>query len=279
MAQTEEPWLIKLHDEWISSNGSEEGVVEHDFALIIKDLLLATICPVDAARVIDTYYWDRNLDSGPLFKYHPDGVGGVEGALYEIILDAVELLSYKDNRQEDLAHLVLELHRIPPKPFKRWNGDLFVTDTLFTESLSNRWRDAYRHEITSETMKETWVSLSSFIARCIELRIESHVPDSGRYPLIEIIKGLGENLSPGLERDTRAMVAAQYILLSPTLVNDKLAKLPGGRGEPSGSDILKLWIAKLKELAENGSLNPEVKAAVVEARQKLLSLHPEVFQD
>ena len=26
-----------------------------------------------------------------------------------------------NNRQEDLAHLVLELHRIPPKPFKRWN--------------------------------------------------------------------------------------------------------------------------------------------------------------
>lgn len=121
MAQTEEPWLIKLHNEWISSNGSEEGAVEHDFALIIKHLLLGTICPVDAARVIDTYYWDRNLDSGPLFKYHPDGVGGVEGALYEIILDAVELLSYNDNRQEDLAHLVLELHRIPPKPFKRWN--------------------------------------------------------------------------------------------------------------------------------------------------------------
>ncbi|EZF31435.1 hypothetical protein H109_04705 [Trichophyton interdigitale MR816] len=273
MAQTEEPWLTKLHDEWISSNGSEEGVVEHDFAIIIKDLLLGKFSPVDAAKIIDTYYWDRNLDSGPLFKYHPEGVGGVEAALYEIILDAAQLLSYKDPRQDTLAQVVLELHRIPPKPTKRWNGDLFVTDSLFSESLSNRWRDTYTHEISTDTMKEIWISLSSFIARCIELRIESHVPDGHRYPLIDISKGLEENLAPGLERDTRVMVAAQYILLAPTLVSDKMSKLSGGHDKPSGCDILRLWIGKLEELTEHGSLNPEVKAAVVEAKDKLVSLH------
>ncbi|EGD96066.1 hypothetical protein TESG_03526 [Trichophyton tonsurans CBS 112818] len=264
--------LTKLHDEWISSNGSEEGVVEHDFAIIIKDLLLGKFSPVDAAKIIDTYYWDRNLDSGPLFKYHPEGVGGVEGALYEIMLDAAQLLSYKDSRQDMLAQVVLELHRIPPKPTKRWNGDLFVTDSIFSESLSNRWRDTYTHEISTDTMKEIWISLSSFIARCIELRIESHVPDSDRYPLIDISKGLEENLAPGLERDTRVMVAAQYILLAPTLVSDKMSKLLGGHGKPSGCDILRLWIGKL-ETDRAWQPNPEVKAAVVEAKDKLVSLH------
>ncbi|KMQ48385.1 Protein of unknown function DUF3632 [Trichophyton rubrum] len=173
MTQTEEPWLIKLHDEWISSNGSEDGVVKHDFAIIIKDLLLG-------------------------------------------------------------------------------------------------------HEISTDTTKETWISLSSCIARCIELRIESHVPDSDRYPLMEITKGLEENLSPGLEQDTRVMVAAQCIILAPTLVSDKMKKLLGGHGKPSGCDVLRLWIRKLEDLADNSGLNSELKAAVVEVRDKLVLLHPEL---
>ncbi|EZF49936.1 hypothetical protein H103_06648 [Trichophyton rubrum CBS 288.86] len=201
-----------------------------------------------------------------------------------------------NNRQEDLAHLVLELHRIPPKPFKRWNGELFVTDSLFSESLSNRRRDEYDyslffqffllshhseltnlgHEISTDTTKETWISLSSCIARCIELRIESHVPDSDRYPLMEITKGLEENLSPGLEQDTRVMVAAQCIILAPTLVSDKMKKLLGGHGKPSGCDVLRLWIRKLEDLADNSGLNSELKAAVVEVRDKLVLLHPEL---
>ncbi|KAM5457591.1 hypothetical protein MaudCBS49596_000788 [Microsporum audouinii] len=277
MARTEEPWLVELHKEWISSKGCE-GVVEYDFAVIIKDLLLQKFRPADAAKKVDTYYWGKNLDSGPLFKYHPDGVGGVEAALYEIVFDMAQLLSYKDTRQDILAQFILELHRIPPKPIKSWNGDRFVTDSLFSESLSNRWRDVYRHQITTGVMKDKWVSLSSFIARCIELRIEKNVPDSDRYPFLDIPKGLEDNSAPGLERDTRAMVAAQYILLAPTLVNDTMTKLSGGHDKPSGSNRLQLWGVKLKELAENGSLDSEVKVAVVEARKKLVSLHPGLFE-
>jgi hypothetical protein len=60
-----EQWLAYFN-KYLSC---EEGSVEHDIALIMKDMLLSDDnenAALTAANRINTYYWDRNLDSGPL---------------------------------------------------------------------------------------------------------------------------------------------------------------------------------------------------------------------
>ncbi|KAK2813483.1 hypothetical protein FQN49_008306, partial [Arthroderma sp. PD_2] len=177
MADDQEPWLVELNKEWISCDGCEKGIVEYDFGVIIKDLLLHRCSAADAAKKIDAYYWDRNLDSGPLFKYHPDGVGDVENILYEIVLDMAQRLSYKDARPDDLVRLVIELRKIPPRPVKAWNGDRFImSNGNFADCLHERSRRAFVGDVSQSKLETSeaqrlfteWVNISSFIARCIE---------------------------------------------------------------------------------------------------------------
>lgn len=69
------------------------------------------------------------------------------------------------------------------------------------------------------------------------------------------------------------MIAAQYILLAGHVVDQELVR----KSKDSwGLDKWQLWAKRLKELSEE-ELAPEVKIAVVEARKKLVELHPELF--
>lgn len=126
---------------------------------------------------------------------------------------------------------------------------------------------------------DEWVNISSFIARCMEHRIEVDFPGAGKYQSIDICNGLREEHPAGIERDTYVMVAAQYILLALTFIDDRVVAFTAKQGAMNlGRDKFQLWGAKLAQLANDGDLRPDVKAAVIEARQKLVSLHPEFFE-
>lgn len=119
----EEPWLAHLNKEYLSC---EEGSVEHDIASIMKDMLLSgdskNATPTAAHR-INTYYWDRNLDSGPLFRFQrEEGTFDFLYLIYEIIIEGIApFLPYSDSRHDALVQLVIELYRFPPRPVKAWN--------------------------------------------------------------------------------------------------------------------------------------------------------------
>lgn len=126
-SETKEPWRTLLYEEYLFC---EKGTVEHDIVPIIKDLLSSDDDDGDdintaartAAHLIDTYYWDRNLESGTQFRFQieKDPYHDVQEVLYNAILYVVPLLHYARDakRQEKLVQLIGELRKIPPRPVK-----------------------------------------------------------------------------------------------------------------------------------------------------------------
>lgn len=108
----------------------------------------------------------------------------------------------------------------------------------------------------------------------MEARIFDHVFDNTKYPGINIPDGLENDIPPGVKWNSRVMVAAQYILLAGHVIDEEFIQKDGRSSQ--GLDRWKLWEGKLKELSGK-ELAPEVRAAVIEARKKLVSLHPELF--
>lgn len=124
-AETNQPWMAHLYQEFTYC---EKGTVEHDIASIIQGMLLSgggsngdnAACTV--AHQINSYYWDRNLDSGPLFQFQGDNAfPDVLSVVYTVILDVAPLIHYNGVKQEVLVQLLLELRKIPPKLVKAWN--------------------------------------------------------------------------------------------------------------------------------------------------------------
>lgn len=125
--ETKEPWMTFLYEEYLFC---EKGTVEHDIVSIIKDLLSSDGDSEDdintaasaAAHQIDTYYRDRNLESGTQFRFpiEKDSYHDVQEVLYNAILYVVPLLHYARDakRQEKLVQLIGELRRIAPRPVK-----------------------------------------------------------------------------------------------------------------------------------------------------------------
>jgi hypothetical protein len=115
---------------------------------------------------------------------------------------------------------------------------------------------------------EEWMNLTSFIARCIKARVidDDKILDVDEYPSRDIPEGLETEFYPGITRDSKVMVAAQYILIAGDFIG----------GKSWGIDRWQLWARKLEELAGK-ELASEVKTAVIEARKKLIFLHPELF--
>lgn len=99
-----------------------------------------------------------------------------------------------------------------------------------------------------------WVNFSAFLARCIQARIDNSALPICKYPSINIPDGLDYNIPPGIKRDSRVMIAAQYILLagpfltknsSRTQRNIHGAWWSGSRGRKDSSSSSKLsWLRK-----------------------------------
>lgn len=124
MASTKAPgteqseWLTYLDDEI----ASDESGIAGDMAREIRTLLLpdGDTAVRDTALRIDALY-DKHLTSDPLLKSHEDkGMEGFLGSLYVLIFELALFLPYKDDTQDTLVQLLLELRKLPPKTFKIW---------------------------------------------------------------------------------------------------------------------------------------------------------------
>lgn len=122
--ETKESWMALLYQKFIFC---EKGTVEHDIVSIIQDLLSSDSDDINtaartAAHQIDTYYWDRNLESGTQFRFQieKDPYNDVQEVLFNAILYVVPLLHYAQDakKQNKLVQLIEELRRIPPRPVK-----------------------------------------------------------------------------------------------------------------------------------------------------------------
>lgn len=82
-------------------------------------------------------------------------------------------------------------------------------------------------------------------------------------------------MPPGVTRDSRVMIGAQYILLAGHALDREFIQTLDE--DPLwGRSKWQLWAEKLRELAGK-ELTSEVKEAVIEARKKMISIHPELF--
>jgi hypothetical protein len=123
-----EDWWVAYLDEEIAD--CEEDTPDYGLATIFKDMLLTSDHRVvaDVARRIDAYYavefWPF-LD--PLAKFTEDkGMAGYLNAVYSLVFDLARLIPYKDSRQDMLVELILELRKLPPKPFKIWGVCYYI---------------------------------------------------------------------------------------------------------------------------------------------------------
>ena len=70
------------------------------------------------------------------------------------------------------------------------------------------------------------MNFSSFLARCIQARIDDHILHISKYPRIDIADGLDDYINPGVKRDSRVMIAAQYILLAGSVLDEEFIQNP-----------------------------------------------------
>lgn len=120
---SQEPWLALFDEEYFFC---EKGTVEHDVASILKDMLLSTDmnnAAQTAAHQLNTYYWERNNESGPFFRWgnEKETFFDFVSFLYDIIVRVTPFVPYNDARQDVIVQLVLELRNLPPNPVKAWN--------------------------------------------------------------------------------------------------------------------------------------------------------------
>ena len=118
---SQEPWFAYLEEEIVSCG---EGTFECDLDNIMKDFLISKCDPAapETALRIVTYYWENYLPSDPLMKFEDDkGIAGFLNHLYELVFAMARLIPYNDSRQDMLVQLILELRKLPAKPFKIWN--------------------------------------------------------------------------------------------------------------------------------------------------------------
>ncbi len=122
MSEAEDPWSSQLEQEliyWV------EGTLEYDLAVILKENLLLSDgepAAADTALLIDDYCESEYLTSDPLMKFEDDrGMGSFLSGFYDVMFSFARLISYKDHGQEKLVRFLLELRRLPAKPYKIWN--------------------------------------------------------------------------------------------------------------------------------------------------------------
>lgn len=128
-------------------------------------------------------------------------------------------------------------------------------------------------EQTFQEVCDEWVNFSSFLARCTEAGLDDRYTNRCKYASIDIPNGLEDDLPHGPKRDSRVMVAAQYILLAGrTLADDCFNKPIKG----FGPEQWRCWVGKLKEISMQEGNNTSLALALEEARKYMVSLHPEI---
>ncbi|RYP66230.1 hypothetical protein DL769_006074 [Monosporascus sp. CRB-8-3] len=287
---TKEPWLAFIDNEF----DIEGDPTRVDLLTILRDALLSVdeAAAKDAAHRIDSYYSDTFFSSDPLVKFEEDkGMASFLNTLWDAVFDLAELLPFDDPKQDRLVEVILELRKLPPKSFKIWQSNclVYTNEPVFFMVQEDRWNGSFPHDFKGEPAAvaefqqrcNEWVNHQAFTARCTEAGIDTE--PFCKHPGYEIVNGLEKEYSLQAERNCKVMVAAQYILLAGRAVHETYVtrKLSTGREEAArwGLEKWLLWAERLKAIEEKGDCDPKVIAAVVEARKRLIALHPDPFHD
>lgn len=100
---------------------------------------------------------------------------------------------------------------------------------------------------------------------------------------------MGDRFQGEIKKDPSVMVmiAVHYILLAGNVIDEDVARRTAAKGDDSNwswwLEQWQLWAERFKELSTSTSTQQEfeldsgVKTAVMEARRKMVSIHPELF--
>lgn len=158
---------------------------------------------------------------------------------------------------------------------ERWNDIIrmflchcYCNLTQIASSAAN----PIRTHITFEESCSEWLNLSTFLARCLGAGLCDADPYPGKHPFVDIPIGLKEDLAPGLERDCKAMVSVQWILLA----GQKIVELSFSTSMGvSGPEQWKRWREVFAEIEKGvGTYASEVRNAAGEARKYMDVLRP-----
>jgi Protein of unknown function (DUF3632) len=115
---------------------------------------------------------------------------------------------------------------------------------------------------------DQWVNLSSYLARCLQAGLNEDYYSGFKYASIDIPEGLDEKLPAGSRRDSKVMVAAQYILLAGEKIAGVCLEKPV---KNLGLDEWNRWAERLGEISKEESNNSELASAVEEAHKYMIS--------
>ena len=95
------------------------------------------------------------------------------------------------------------------------------------------------------------------------------------HPLYEIPQGLEKDHPLGVMQNCFITVAVQYILLAGGKIYHQIVEKPvkGSEAKEQGLSKWKLWIERLKEVAEREDTKLELGRAACEAYCKMVSMH------
>lgn len=113
-----EPWEAYLDGD---NDSDEEDAPDPIYTAIFKDLRQHGNTAPEAARRINAFYAEKFLPSDPLMKFQDDKeMEAFLDVLYRLIFDLARVIRYDDPKQDRLAQLLSELHKLPPKKFTIW---------------------------------------------------------------------------------------------------------------------------------------------------------------
>jgi hypothetical protein len=118
------------------------------------------------------------------------------------------------------------------------------------------------------------VNFSAFIARCINAGLLDRYSDNvSKYPSWDIDDGLEKDLQPGILKNCRVMVSAQYIILAGRRLYEIFLSKSAEKSE-WWQEKWQLWLGKFEALSEGYEKdgNTEMADMTREAHDLMLSL-------
>ncbi|KAI5282259.1 hypothetical protein KEM54_002866 [Ascosphaera aggregata] len=240
-----EPWLIPLNRKIdMMAFDTLEGNFRRSLAITIRDLLLKTITPAQAAAQIDIYRTDEFVS---VLHSRPNRLGGVftfRSTVDRAICHISTVVTWRGTKQDLLVELLLELRKLGDR-WVKVNGKDHLVD--------------FRNDLAlTDTMDEFHYAYDPFTARCLQAGIHEvfpPFPDNAYNHFWYAQNVLNRNLNiPNYEENNRRLTerrrmgAALYIIFAGKACFEHLVLDEAVRGK--GKRLWPLWMKVFEEIVE-----------------------------
>ncbi|KAI5298197.1 hypothetical protein KEM55_003691 [Ascosphaera atra] len=163
----QEAWLIYLTRKIeLISTDTPEGVFHRALAVIVRDLLLRSISPAEAAVQIRGYCTTEVVNALHEKKARSGGVFTFRGTVNRSICYMGAVVPWRDERQGVLVELLLELRRLGEMWVKvrgedhviDFRNDLALTDVM----------DQFFYAYDPRELRTQYLNVAGFTARCLQ---------------------------------------------------------------------------------------------------------------